>query len=43
MEHVEKDTGYQIGQLIGNYLPFVCLILIAYFFYYKAKNQHDKK
>ena len=35
------DDGYQIGVVIGTYLPFVMLVLIAYFVYYKAKNRKD--
>ncbi len=35
------DGGYQIGVVIGTYLPFVALVGIAYFVYYKAKNRKD--
>ena len=35
------DKGYEIGVVIGTYLPFVVLVLIAYFVYYKAKNRED--
>lgn len=35
------DDGYQIGVVIGTYLPFVALVGIAYFVYYKAKNRKD--
>jgi len=35
------DDGYQIGVVIGTYLPFVLLALVAYFVYYKAKNRKD--
>ena len=35
------DDGYQIGVVIGTYLPFVVLVGIAYFVYYKAKNRKD--
>jgi len=35
------DDGYQIGIVIGTYLPFALLVLIAYFVYYKAKNRKD--
>jgi len=35
------DKGYEIGVVIGTYLPFVALTLIAYFVYYKAKNRKD--
>ena len=32
------DGGYEIGVVIGTYLPFVVLVLIAYLVYNKAKN-----
>jgi len=35
------DSGYEIGVVIGTYLPFVALVGIAYFVYYKAKNRKD--
>ena len=35
------DKGYEIGVVIGTYLPLVVLVLIAYFVYYKAKNRKD--
>ena len=35
------DKGYEIGVVIGTYLPFVLLALVAYFVYYKAKNRKD--
>jgi len=35
------DGGYEIGVVIGTYLPFVLLIGIAYFFYYMAKKRKD--
>ena len=35
------DKGYEIGVVIGTYLPFVVLVLIAYFVYHKAKNRKD--
>lgn len=35
------DKGYEIGVVIGTYLPFVALVLIAYFVFYKAKNRKD--
>jgi len=33
------DSGYEIGIVIGTYLPFILLILLAYFFYYQAKKR----
>jgi hypothetical protein len=35
------DSGYEIGVVIGTYLPFVFLVGIAYFVYHKAKNRKD--
>jgi hypothetical protein len=35
------DKGYEIGVMIGTYLPFVLLAALAYFIYYKAKNRKD--
>ena len=35
------DKGYEIGIVIGTYLPFVLLAALAYFVYYKAKNRKD--
>lgn len=33
------DGGYEIGVVIGTYLPFILLVAIAYFFYYQAKKR----
>lgn len=33
------NGGYEIGVVIGTYLPFVILVAIAYFFYYQAKKK----
>ncbi|NOR29217.1 MAG: hypothetical protein GQ540_11885 [Lutibacter sp.] len=35
------DSSYETGVIIGTYLPFVLLVLVAYFVYYKAKNRKD--
>lgn len=35
------DKGYEIGVVIGTYLPFVILVALAYFIFYKAKNRKD--
>lgn len=35
------DKGYEIGVVIGTYLPFVVLVLIAYLVYNRAKNRKD--
>ncbi|MBP8791624.1 MAG: hypothetical protein KBE41_00495 [Lutibacter sp.] len=35
------DKGYEIGIMIGTYLPFVLLVGLAYLVYYKAKNRKD--
>ena len=44
VEEKMKDApngNYEIGIVIGTYLPFVVLVLIAYLVYYKAKNRKD--
>nr|WP_298923237.1 hypothetical protein [uncultured Allomuricauda sp.] len=33
------DSGYEIGVVIGSYLPFVVLIGIAYAIYYYNKKK----
>lgn len=35
------DSGYEIGVVIGTYLPFAVLVLLAYLVYYRAKNRKD--
>ena len=35
------DKGYEIGVVIGTYLPFVVLVIIAYLMFYKFKNRRD--
>ncbi len=35
------DKGYEIGVVIGTYLPFVVLVLIAYFMFNRFKNRKD--
>jgi len=35
------DDGYEIGLVIGTYLPFVFFAALAYWVYYKAKNRKD--
>jgi len=32
------DSGYQIGVLIGSFLPLVVLVGLAYWMYYRAKK-----
>ena len=32
------DGSYQIGVLIGSFLPFVLLVGVAYWMYYRAKK-----
>jgi hypothetical protein len=32
------DSSYQIGVLIGSFLPFVLLVGVAYWMYYRAKK-----
>jgi len=35
------DGNYEIGVVIGTYLPFVILVVFAYIIYYRMKNQKD--
>ena len=35
------NEGYQIGVLIGSYLPFVILVLLAYWTYNSAKKRKE--
>jgi hypothetical protein len=35
------DSGYQTGLIIGSFLPFVLLVGIAYYMYYRSKNRKD--
>ena len=35
------DGGYEIGVVVGTYLPFVILVVFAYIIYYRAKNRKD--
>ena len=37
------DSSYEIGVVIGTYLPFVLLIGLAYFFFYMAKKRRDNE
>jgi hypothetical protein len=32
------DSGYQIGLLIGSFIPFIVLASVAYYMYYRAKK-----
>ena len=36
------DRGYQIGVVIGSFIPFVVLVLLAYLIY-KKKKKRDKE
>jgi formate/nitrite transporter FocA (FNT family) len=35
------DNGYAIGVWIGNLAPFVLLVGLAYWMYYRSKNRKD--
>ena len=37
------DGSYQIGVLIGSFLPFVLLVGVAYWMYYRAKKADRKE
>ena len=43
-EKIKNDTDgtYQIGVLIGSFVPFVVLAGLAYFLYYRAKKNENK-
>ncbi len=34
------DDAYQIGVVIGTYLPLVLLFVLAYYLYYRAKKRN---
>lgn len=36
------DDGYQIGLIIGAFVPFVVFVAIAYWMYYAAKKRENK-
>lgn len=40
---VAPDNSYQIGVVIGSFLPFVLLVGIAYCMYYRAKKADRKE
>ena len=35
------DSQYQIGALIGSFIPFIVLAVIAYTLYYRAKKKEQ--
>lgn len=35
------DSGYQLGIVIGSFLPFILLVGVAYWMYYRSKNRKD--
>ena len=37
------DSGYLIGVWIGNILPFVTIVGLAYWMYTRAKKRHDNE
>jgi hypothetical protein len=37
------DSSYQIGVVIGSFLPFVLLVGVAYWMYYRAKKADRKE
>jgi hypothetical protein len=36
------DSGYQIGVVIGSFIPFLVLIILAYWLYYRAKKREKE-
>ncbi|SIQ06613.1 hypothetical protein [Maribacter ulvicola] len=43
-EKIQKapDSAYEIGVVIGTYLPFVVMVFIAYIFYYYSKKRKNR-
>ena len=47
VEHIQKklkeapDESYQIGVIIGTFLPFVVMVIIAYLLFYYFKKRND--
>jgi hypothetical protein len=37
------DSGYEIGVIIGTYLPFIILSIIAYLIYNSFKNINNEQ
>ncbi len=37
------DNSYETGVLIGSFLPFILLVGVAYWMYYRAKEADKKK
>ncbi len=35
------DSGYQIGVVIGTYLPFALLVVFVYIIYFRMKNRKN--
>lgn len=35
------DSSYQIGVIIGSFLPFVLLVGVAYWMYYYTKKRNE--
>ena len=44
-EKIKNDPNgtYQIGVLIGSFVPFVVLAALAYFMYYRSKKKENKR
>lgn len=41
LKNAPKGSGYEIGVVIGTYLPFVVFAILAYIIFSKAKNRKD--
>ena len=37
------DSGYQSGVVIGSFIPFVLLVVVAYWMYYRATKADRKE
>lgn len=41
LENAPEGSRYEIGVIIGTYLPFVVLAILAYIIFNRAKNRKD--
>ncbi|WP_397364038.1 hypothetical protein [Olleya sp. R77988] len=43
VKNAPEDSGYQIGVLIGSYLPLIVLIIFAYLLYLYNRNRNKEQ
>ncbi|WGD35906.1 hypothetical protein [Olleya sp. YS] len=41
IKNAPEDSGYEIGILIGSYLPLIVLVVLAYLLYRYNKNRNS--